>query len=374
MIFGADFSSLEETERLGGKFYSGGARGDAVELLADSGVTWARLRLWNDPFSALGESYGAGTCDFRTVVRLAKRAKDAGMKWLLDLHYSDFWCDPQKQRPPKAWEGLGLPELCSAVGSFTSRVLGELERFGVTPDAVQVGNEITNGMLWPVGKLPEDDMARGYDALAQLLDAGTKAVYRSSPARVMLHLERSGDEALWRGWLDNIIGRGVRFDDIGASYYPFWHGGLDALKKNLDAVSARYGRDIYIVETAYPFTAERSPAQGGVRLCADETTRAPDGGAAPYPLTPHGQAQFVRDLLGTVGGVAGGRGRGVFWWEPCWLPVPGTSWASRPGREYTGEDKPLGSEWANQCLFDYGGEALPALGVYKQCFDRGERG
>jgi len=144
---GMDFSSLEETERLGGVFRQDGKTGDLVEILARNGVNAARLRLWLDPFGENGVPYGGGTCDLPCVMRLAARAKAQGMRFLLDLHYSDFWCDPGRQLPPKAWAGLGTDELAGKIFGYTKRTLQMLRNAGLEPDMVQVGNEITNGML-----------------------------------------------------------------------------------------------------------------------------------------------------------------------------------------------------------------------------------
>ena len=361
---GMDFSTLEETEALGGVFFQDGVAGDLPKLLKASGVNAARLRLWVNPYAPDGAPYGGGTSDLPRLVRLAKRAKANGMRFLLDLHYSDFWCDPGRQLPPKGWEKLSFPALCDRVYAYTAEVLAELRREGVTPDWVQVGNEITNGMLFPFGALREegDGSRTGYAELSLLLNAGCRAVRDACDARIVLHLENSGNNVIWRQWLDAVTARGVEFDIIGASYYPFWHGSMAGLGANLEDVSQRYGKDVAVVETSYAFTTE-TPDASCAPLVISDPVRCFDGSPAPYPLTREGQRCFVRDILACVASLP--RGIGVFYWEPGWLPVPGSTWATEAARQYMHEtDKPGGNEWANQCLFDYAGNANPALSEF----------
>lgn len=366
MIIGMDFSSLEETERKGGRFFVDGREVELVSCLAEHGADMARLRLWLDPYGPDGEAYEGGTCDLDTLIRLGRRAKNAGMGILLDLHYSDFWCDPSRQLVPKAWQGQSLEELCESVYSYTADVLRRLEREGLAPAMVQVGNEITNGFLWPFARLSDETPRTGFDALAKLLKAGVAAVRDNSSAQVMLHLERGGDKALWQEWFDNIVARGVDFDVIGASYYPYWHGTMEQLRDNLNNCIHRYGKDVYVVETSYPFTTKHyDPNSDTVDLCIASGCCA-DGKPSPYELTPEGQRKFIVDLLNLVKSLDNGCGKGVYWWEPGWIPAQGTSWASRAALEYCSEqEKHTGNEWSNQCLFDYGGQALPALKVFK---------
>ena len=367
MIFGMDFSSLEETERQGAVFRVDGRPVDLVQELANCGVTSARLRLWNDPYGEKGEPYMGGTCDINCVERLARRAKDAGMSLLLDFHYSDFWCDPARQMIPKAWLGKSLDELCSSVYEFTARTLERLDKGGLSPACVQVGNEITNGMLWPVGRLSEDRPRRGFDNLTALLRAGCSAVRASSDAKVMLHLENSGNNAVWTEWLDSVINRQVPFDILGASYYPYWHGDMAGLKANLSACIERYGKDISIVETAYPFTTKHfSPTSSTAALCIADGAHCFDGSPVTHALSPEGQAQFISDLIALVEALPDGRGKSIYWWEPGWIPTKCSSWASPASLAYCGETgKTCGNEWANQCLFDYHGDSLPALEVIR---------
>ncbi|GAA2146699.1 glycoside hydrolase family 53 protein [Glycomyces algeriensis] len=368
-IRGADVSMTAEIEQLGAVFRADGTPHDLFELLAAQGVNWIRLRLWVDPRDETGAPYLGGTNDLATTVALARRAKAAGHAVLLDLHYSDFWTDPKKQSTPKAWRDLQGAALEARVHDWTSDVLAALEAAGAPPDMVQVGNEITNGMLWPEGRTPrfidaerrfdgEDPAA--FDRLTGLLAAGTAAVREAglangAGAQVMIHLDFGGANELYRGWFDQATARGLDFDVIGLSYYPYWHGTLQDLGANLNDLAGRYGKDLVVVETAYAWTGE-SPA-GHHQVFKPELAEA--GG---YPASPEGQTAFLRDLYATVDAVPGGRGLGIVYWEPAWLPVDGTTWASRAGMEY-GDDvvDETGSSWANQALFDFDGNALASL-------------
>ena len=203
---GMDISTLLEVEKCGGKFYDRSEEKDVLDILQSYGVNAVRLRLWNDPYSENGEPYGAGTNDLPTTITLAKRAKEHGMDVLLDLHYSDFWADPGKQRVPKAWRGMDVGQLEEAVYAYTKDVLLAMKEAGVLPDLIQVGNELTNGMLWPLGQMPS------YDNLARFISAGIRAV-RSVDADmpVMIHLDNGGNNAMYRDWFDHYMERGEDF-------------------------------------------------------------------------------------------------------------------------------------------------------------------
>ena len=258
LIIGADISTLPEVEEQGGKFYD---KGDEVLLddcLISHGYTSARIRVWNDPYNKEGTGYGGGTCDRDKMLTLAKRVKGKGMSLLLDLHYSDFWCDPARQGIPKAWKGLSLDEMCSALYDFTKNTLRAFIEAGVEPEYIQVGNEITHGMLWDMAKLDRSSEAafeQSFDRLAKLIAAGTRAVRDISKAKIVIHLEQSGKNALWREWFDAAAKRGMDFDIIGASYYPLWHGTPKEMCANMQDMISRYDKDVMIVETAYPFTS-----------------------------------------------------------------------------------------------------------------------
>ena len=355
---GADVSTLHELEGLGARFRDRRGERDLLDLLASHGLNAVRLRLWNDPRSEAGEPYGAGGNDLATTVALGRRVRARGLELLLDLMYSDFWADPGKQIPPKAWRGLDLEGLERAVHGFTVRSLEALGQAGALPTLVQVGNELTNGLLWPVGRRP------AWDAIARLVMAGVRAVRSVSPAiRVVVQLDDGGNTALYREWFDAYFSRGGELDAIGLSYYPFWHGTLDDLSRTMDEMARRHGKDLMVVETSTAFTTEDYGAREGLAPEARKgmASKPQLVARAQHPPTPEGQRDFLRDLVGRIRRVEGGRGKGFFWWEPAWLPVPGSTWATPAALRYTGERGPGGNEWANQALFDYDGNALPAL-------------
>ena len=361
-IKGFDISTLAEVERCGGKFYDGGQAEDALTILRRYGGSWVRLRLWNDPYDAQGRDYGAGACDLATVLGLARRAKTAGMDWLLDLHYSDFWADPGKQTVPKAWQGLDEAGLEQAVYRYTKDVLAACRAANLVPGMVQVGNELTHGLLWPTGRDPN------WETICRYLMAGVRAVREEAPeAKVMIHLDNGGNHELYRTWFGHYFQLGGQCDIIGLSYYPFWHGTLDGLAANMNDIAVRYGKDLIVAETSMGFTLD---SYASYEKLADADRK---GGAAraelaeqvPFPMTPEGQADFTRALLRVLQQVPEGRGKGLFWWEPAWLPVPGSGWANQSGWEYVHEKGPGGNEWANQALFDFDGNALPALAVIR---------
>lgn len=369
LFFGADISTLEDTEKQGGKFYHDGKEVVLDKFLLENGITSVRLRLWNNPYSADGTEYGGGTCDIEKTIRTAKRIKALGMSFMLDFHYSDFWCDPARQGIPKKWKNKSLTEMCEAIYSFTKETVTRFINEGAAPEYIQVGNEITNGMLWDMGKLDRstpEAMKESFDRLALLIKAGTKAVRECTNAKIIIHLEQSGKNELWREWFDNMTARGLDFDVIGASYYPLWHGSLENMKANFDDMISRYDKDIMIVETAYPFTTVHHNPECK-KLMIDENFTLEDGSKPVYSFTKEGQAKFIHDLIKTATEVKDGRCKGIYYWEPGWLPLKESTWATYSAlKDISEEDKGIGNEWANQCLFDYGGNANPAIYEFRQ--------
>lgn len=363
MIKGMDLSSLLEVERCGGKFYDHGKRGDAMDILKSYGMNLLRLRLWNHPFAEDGTSYGAGGNDIETTLILAKRAKEKGVGWLLDFHYSDFWTDPGKQTLPKAWKDRNVSELEQAVYDYTSEVLRRCAREELLPRIVAVGNEVSNGLLWPFGKTPN------YGNMARFISSGIRAVRRYAPeAEVMIHLDRGGNNELYREWFDRYLENGGEdFEYIGLSYYPFWHGTLSMLKHNMDDIAERYHKKLIVAEVSTAHTMEDYQTY-------EKLTDAQRKGMAarpelaekvPFAMTPEGQAQFMGEILKLIRDTPDGLGAGFCYWEPAWLPVPGSGWATEEAIAYMHEKGPGGNEWANQALFDYDGNALPALAVIR---------
>ena len=242
-ILGADISFLPELEAKGIHFSDKGKNKDAILLLKEKGFNYIRLRIFVNPAVDSGYSPGKGFCDLSHTMAMAKRVKDAGLKYLLDFHYSDTWADPGKQIKPAAWVGLGLEDLKKAIYQHTTDVLQALKDQGTEPDMVQVGNEIDHGMVWPEGN------TRAMDTLTDLIQSGidgVRAINAQTP--VMIHIACGGQNKESRWFLDQLITRGLKFDVIGQSYYPQWHGTLDELEKNLSDLSLRYSQDLLVVE------------------------------------------------------------------------------------------------------------------------------
>ena len=358
-IKGADVSMLYEIEENGGQYKNNsGEVEDLLKILKDNGVNWIRLRLWNDPYDVYwsdkvttnGEKVigpiGGGTNDLDRTIAISKRAQDLGLKVLLDFHYSDFWADPGKQYKPKAWEGLTGIGLEQALYDYTKTTLEEMKDKGTLPEMVQVGNEINGGMVWPDGK------GITSEACINLLKQGTQAVRDVDPnIEIMLHLAEGGDKGTFTYAFDAFARAGVDYDIIGASFYPFWHGTLEELQDNLDAISQRYEKEVIVAETAYGYTIENFD---NCENNFDADTEKKGG----YQATVQGQATAIRDIMETVAKVPNGRGRGIFYWEPAWIPVDGVGWV-------TGE----GSGWENQAMFDQYGKALPSLNVFNLVSD-----
>jgi arabinogalactan endo-1,4-beta-galactosidase len=336
-IAGADLSHLPKNEAYGAVYRDhGNARRDAVQILARDGVNYARLKVWVNPAD--------GYNDKADVLAMAKRTKAAGMKLLVDFHYSDAWADPGKQNKPAAWAGLPFDRLRQAVYDHTFDVLSALRRQGTPADMAQVGNEINGGMLWPDGRWDN------WDGLAALLTAGSTAVTAASPGtKVVLHLAEGGNNAGHRWWFDQAVARGVPFDVIAVSHYVYWHGPLGYLQANLLDLTARYGRPVMVAETAYGFTTAENDHETNIF----NPGLATDGG---YPATPAGQAAALRDIFTTVAAVPGALG--VFYWEPTWTAATGAGWDPA--------DPSSGDGWENQAVFDYSGRALPAAKVFGQ--------
>lgn len=364
MILGIDVSTyLEELEH-GAVYFDGDTPVDPLDAFRSNGVDCMRIRVWNDPKGASGEPYLAGNCDMDHYIRLGTLAKSKGYRLMLDFHYSDFWADPGKQMIPKAWRDFTVPQMTEAVYGFTKDCLIRAKAAGVEPEYIQVGNEITNGILWPMGYLEKPDGSRGnYDTFFRLIDAGCRACREISPeAKIILHLERSNDKAVYQEFFTEAEKAHIEYDIIGASYYPYWHGLPDDLFDNLRACR-RFGKELMIVELGYGFTDQAYSVDGrNQRLVIDSERAFVPGVSETYPLTPEGQTAYIRYILRRAReeGVSG-----VFYWEPLWIPGEGICWASEAGQAYIREEgKSTANEWANQCLFDYQGRKLPAFDAF----------
>ncbi|OAR26400.1 arabinogalactan endo-1,4-beta-galactosidase [Streptomyces sp. ERV7] len=336
-VKGADVSSLAKSEALGGVYRTAsGTSGDALALLRSSGMNYARLKVWVDPADGYNNK--------ARVLAMARRAKAQGMKLLVDFHYSDTWADPGAQAKPAAWAGHTYSRLKTDVYDHTHDVLNALKAQGTTADMVQIGNETNGGMLWPEGST--DNWAQ----LAGLLNSGyTAAKAVSSSTTVALHLAKGGDLTGTRWWFDKAVSNGVKFDAIGLSYYGYWHGPLADFQTTLDDAAARYGKPVFLAETAYPF---RLDSKDALTNQIDTTGEL----VAGYPASPAGQSAWLRDVMNVVEAVPNGRGLGVFYWEAPWTAVAGNGWDPK--------DPASGNGWENQALFDYTDKLTPAAGWF----------
>lgn len=361
-IKGMDLSTLLELERCGAKYYEDGKEKDILDIMKEHDVDTIRLRLWNDPKSEEGEPYGAGNNDLAETIAIGKKVTAAGFGVLLNFHYSDFWADPGKQIKPKAWKDFGVDELEQAVYDFTLENLTKIIEAGVNVTMIQVGNELSNGLLWPEGKVPD------YDNIAKFVNAGIRACRKvNADIPIMIHLDNGGNNELYVRWFTNFIERGEEFEYIGLSYYPFWHGSLDQLEFNMNDIAKRFNKDLIIAEVSMGFTMDSY--QEYEKLADSErkgyATKPELVEKIDYPMTIEGQADFTKDFLNRVANVVDDHGKGFFWWEPAWIPVPGSGWATPASLKYMNDPGPCGNEWANQALFDYDGNVLPALDVIK---------
>jgi arabinogalactan endo-1,4-beta-galactosidase len=341
-IRGADLSFTVQEEAVGKSYRDGGVTQPVERILAARGANFVRLRVWNAP--------PAGYSTLSSALTLGRRAKQAGMKVLLDLHYSDFWADPSKQPIPRAWAGQSLSTLAGTVRAYTRDAIAAFARQGTPVDMIQVGNEITNGMLFPLGQVYRSD-GQHWAEFATLLKAGITGAREGNPAgnplAIMVHIDRGGANGDSRYFYDRILAQGVAFDVIGLSYYPFWHGSLAALRSNLNDLATRYGKDLVLAETSYPWTLGNGDQLGNL---IGSPSQLPDGGS--FPATPTGQAAYFEQLRAVLAAVPSGRGAGFFDWEPGWLP--GVGWS--PGQ---------GNPNDNLTMFDWSGNALPSLNAFR---------
>lgn len=331
---GADLSFVPELEFYGVEYYVNGNNENVLTIFQNQGWDVVRLRLWHSP----AEPWHG----LDSTVAFAQRAKAAGFKILLDLHYSDTWADPEHQTKPAAWDGLSFLALVDSVYNYTNAVILRFRDENALPEWVQIGNEITPGMLWPEGRVGGAwDTPEQWNKLCTLLDAGADACRDSLPAaqqpRIMLHIAAGGDNATSVWFFNWIAMWGLNYDIIAQSYYPWWHGSLDDLEFNLNDLATRFHKEIWVVETAYPFTL-------GWNDDTNNVVGLPEQLLPGYAATPQGQADFLAEVCRIVQNIPDGRGGGICYWEPAWVTTAG-----------------FGSPWENLALFDFANEALPGL-------------
>ena len=370
-IRGMDASAVLSVEKSGAKYYGyDGKEQDVFETLAESGVNYIRLRVWNDPYDENGNGYGGGDNDVATAIELGKRATQYGMKVNIDFHYSDFWADPKRQHAPKAWEGMSADEKADALYDFTKESLTQILDAGVDVGMVQVGNEINNGMSG------ETDVP----AVMELLSAGSRAVREIADSygkdiRIVLHYTNIEDNEEVDTMAANLKEYGVDYDIFGLSYYPFWDGTNENMQNVAKNIMDRYGKKVVIAETSYCYTEKDGDGFGN---SFDWIEDAVDG----YAPTVQSQATMIRDICAAANEVGV---LGVFYWEGTWIPVGsedqdnsalwekyGSGWASSYSAEYDPDDAGLyygGCSWDNQAMFDFTGHPLPSLNVFRYLKD-----
>lgn len=333
-IAGADISHLMFFEDRGIVYRDGGPALDALVILKQRGLNCARLRLFTssaqqaqaDPYNSINN------LDY--TLPLAVRARQAGLQLLLDFHYSDSWADPGKQTKPAAWTNLSFAQLEQRMYDYNSNTIAAFKAASAMPEYVQVGNEIIQGLLWPDGKVGgSSDTPAQWQKLGVLLKAairGVKDAASDQPPKIMIHIDRGGDWPGTRWFFDNLRLQQVEFDLIGQSYYPFWHGSLDALRNCLTNAAARYGKPVVVAETAFPWSSSTN--------------------IVGIPATPEGQVQFVVELARIVKAVSDGSGIGIVWW--------GTEYQRLSGVGLAGFDR--------RSFFDREGDVLPVADAFGQ--------
>ncbi len=383
-ITGADVSSYDSIIQSGATFKD--ASGNVLDqagffsLLKSSGVNYVRIRVWVDPANAEGQTYGGGACDLENAKRIGDAATNAGLKVLIDFHYSDFWTDPGKQSAPKAWTALSLDEKAQALQNWTEDSLNALLAAGVDVGMVQVGNETTTGFC---GETSMQNMCTLFSAGSQ----GVRNVEESTdhPMMIVIHLTNP-DKQDFSNYAKQLENNGVVYDVFATSYYPYWHGTLDNLYTKLAAVADTYGKYVMVAETSYVRTLEDGDGHGNTEDQSDY-----DGGydSFPYEVSEQGQVNHIRALIEKIASIPDNKGIGVFWWEPAWIPVQhydatadnaaqvlaqnkvlweqyGSGWATSAAAAY---DKDVstwygGSAVDNESWFDFDGKALSSIEVY----------
>lgn len=380
-ITGADLSSYLALKESGTVFKDEDGRplSDAAffRYLHDGGTNWVRIRVWNNPYDSSGRGYGGGNNDLEKAKIMGKLATDAGMKVLIDFHYSDFWADPAKQQAPKAWKALSLAEKENAVESYTLDSLNALRAAGVDVGMVQVGNETNNAVC---GENTRENMAK-------IFNAGSRAVRAFDPdCLVALHFTNPEKGGYYAGWAADLDKYKVDYDVFASSYYPFWHGTTSNLESVLTEVAETYGKKVMVAETSWTTSWEDGDGHDNT---APKTSQDLD-----YDISLQGQADEIRDVVNAVNNVNSsqpGKAIGVFYWEPAWISPYyvydedgnadeklvkqnqeawekyGSGWASSYASEYDPEDAGKwygGSAVDNQSWFDFDGTALPTAKIY----------
>lgn len=328
---GMDVSFLPELEDKNIQFYdSDGKPMDVFSILEKYGVNSIRLRIWNEP-ERVPEA--GGYCNLAHTVEMARRIKAHHMHFVLDFHYSDYWADPGQQNKPFAWKGFNFEQLKQAVYDYTYGVLDTLQKEGILPDMVQVGNEIRSGMLFPDGAVP------AYGHLSALVNAGIRAVREiSKDIKVVIHLDQGGRFYYLKEWFDSMFEAGMEaIDGIGISFYSFWHGTFMDLRDSVKQLIEDYHLPVYVMETAHPW-----------RICPTGHVSEDMMKTAGLPAGIEEQKKSLEIVMQIMASMPDGMGMGVYYWEPVGVP-----------------DRGFNSWCENMCMFDAGGKVLPGIQVYR---------
>lgn len=366
-IRGVDVSSVLAVENAGVEFYNKyGRKQDIFQTLSEYGVNYIRVRVWNEPYDSNGNSYGGGNCDLYTAAEIGKRAAKYNMKLLVNIQYSDFWADPEKQTRPKYWQPHDHETLKGEIYKYTSWVLKTISESGGKIGMVQVGNE-TNCFF-----CGEKDMYK----ICDLFSSGNKAVRDFDPSILIAH-HFANPSTGYYDWYAKVMDEcNLDYDVFATSYYPYWHGTTDNLTAVLKDIANEYNKYVMVAETAYPYTSEDGDTFGNA-VSADSTDAD-----FRYDISVEGQKQCLTDVFQAVANV-GKKGIGVFYWEPAWIGVNGLSWEEQKGlwekygsgwaTEYAAEyDSSVtgvgGSSYDNQALFDFNGRPLDSLKVFSNIY------
>lgn len=336
---GVDLSYVNQVEDHGGVYKDSGRIKDPFRIMKDHGANTVRIRLWHTPKWVADLNHGKMYYDLQGTEKTIRRAKENGMAVNLDIHYSDRWADPAHQETPAAWANLSLALLKDSVYNYTLRVLNYLKNKNLAPEMVQVGNETNSGMLWPVGKVENNN----WQNFAALLNSGIRAIRDfsiSSPIKpkIILHVAQLQNA---EHWTSSLVSNGVtNFDILGLSHYAKWSTlpTMEEVENKLKALKTTFGKQVIIVETAYPWTGNNADTYTNIISAADM--------AKGYEISPEGQFRYMKDLTQTV--IRGG-GTGIMYWEPAWITSKlNDGWG-------------IGSSWENNAFFDFNGNVLPVI-------------
>lgn len=383
-IRGIDISSYTALKKAGVKYYDNeGKEASLLKVLSDNGVNYIRIRIWNDPYNEKGETYGGGSNDVKAGLEIAKEAAKYNIKVLLGFHYSDFWADPAVQLLPKDWkkDKDNQEKMCSNVYKFTKETLEQFKDAGADIGMVQVGNEISQGMMGIMHKTKanvwqEEEKSTIIDSY---LSAGARAVRECTPdALVAIHLDNL-NLGMYKDAMNAWERDNVDYDVLGASSYAFWAGKnmLENVRKAGEYVASR-GKLFAVLETSW--LNSQKDADGTVNMVNNTN-------GAVYKVGPQGQADMLSDLYNAI--LSNDNGLGAFYWEGAWIPVRagwvnwkynkemankfGTGWAAENAKGYYPTSKlyyngaPVwgGNSWDNQTLFDDKGYPLDSLRFYR---------